>query len=536
MLRRSFLPLLLSLLLPLACYAQAPPPDALPPAVDAVVSSAPHATAPAVPLVVNAPMPAVPVGAIDSAARAAADHDWQVLAASLLCIIAWGLRRFTGAAFFHTKAGALTVSGVMGVISGVLPALEAHTFTPRVAVVAVVVAVVSLVSMSNPSAAQAQAAPTMTAEDPVAQLARAAKGGTPVAALLFAFLSPSAALAAPFSLPPTAAALAWAVVGALAVAALLATALLYYSLRIVIAQRRIARLRAETARHLAELEAHATTLRGLQWRQLVRSSRRALAAFAFLAPAAAHADVVPTRPAEPASAAFIAFIVCLVIICGISVFRIASWIERRHVPRSRARNVARWLGGGSAAIVLFACGVAAAAPGFGLVLRPGPAELERNAAGVGDVRPFNPCELGPTRWLDRSCERELLLAQADEMPVAPPAAAPTPAVETQPPAAAAPAPVIAPEKPPAPPAAEKPPAQATDPRRAISNGATSQTAADCARCVTGSVALYKQRGGPLAIAGMVLGTLLDLTAHFVIPMLTAQGKPETDPMMAGATP
>lgn len=531
MLRRSFLPLLLSLLLPLACYAQAPPPDALPPAVDAVVNSAPPAPAPAVPLVVNAPMPAVPVGAIDSAARAAADHDWQVLAASLLCIIAWGLRRFTGAAFFHTKAGALTVSGVMGVISGVLPALEAHTFTPRVAVVAVVVAVVSLVSMSNPSAAQAQAAPTMTAEDPVAQLARAAKGGTPVAALLFAFLSPSAALAAPFSLPPTAAALAWAVVGALAVAALLAAALLYYSLRIVIAQRRIARLRAETARHLAELEAHATTLRGLQWRQLVRSSRRALAAFAFLAPAAAHADVVPTRPAEPASAAFIAFIVCLVIICGISVFRIASWIERRHVPRSRARNVARWLGGGSAAIVLFACGVAAAAPGFGLVLRPGPAELERNAAGVGDVRPYNPCEIGPTRWRDRSCERELLLAQADEMPVAPPpAASPVPSpVDASPPTAA-------PAAAPAPAAPEKPPAQATDPRQALTNGATSQTATDCARCVGGSVALYKQKGGPWALAGMVIGGALNLAAQIGIPLLVAQGKPEADPAMTGATP
>ena len=106
-------------------------------------------------------------------------------------------------------------------------------------------------------------------------------------------------------------------------------------------------------------------------------------------------------------------------------------------------------------------------------------------------------------------------------------AAPT---ELQPPAAA-PAPVVAPEKPPAAPAAEKPPAKALDPREPIASAA-----ADCTRCVTKGIALYKQRGGPLAIAGMALGTLLDLTAHFVIPMLTAQGKPETDPMMAGATP
>ena len=175
-------------------------------------------------------------------------------------------------------------------------------------------------------------------------------------------------------------------------------------------------------------------------------------------------------------------------------------IERRGVPRSRARNAARW---GTAALVLLASS-AHAMPSLGLVLPPAPAESRVRTT----------------------------LAQADEMPVTPPTAAPVPAAPTelQPPAAA-PAPVVAPEKPPAAPAAEKPPAKALDPREPIASAA-----ADCTRCVTKGIALYKQRGGPLAIAGMALGTLLDLTAHFVIPMLTAQGKPETDPMMAGATP
>ena len=364
-----------------------------------------------------------PIALVNTAVDAGAAHDWQILAASVLCIVAWALRRFSASPVLHTKAAALVTSIVMGVISAILPVLQAHAFTWRALVVAVVAAVLSLVAMSNPSESQfVKAMPR--------------DGVPPVVALLFAFLAPSIAHAAG-NMPHTVADL---VSGGI----------------------------------FLVLTGAATFVFGILGGQA---------------------------------------------------------IERRGVPRSIARNRARWLGGSSASIVLLACGAASAAPGFGLVLQPGAAELERNRAGVGDVRSFNPCELGPTRWLDRSCERELLLAQADEMPVTPPAAAPAQVVETP----AAPAPVIAPEKPPAPPAAEKPPAQALDPRRAISNGATSQTVGDCARCVTGGVALYKQKGGPLAIAGMALGTLLDLTA-LVIPMLTAQGKPETDPMMAGATP
>lgn len=301
-----------------------------------------------------------PIALVNTAVDAGAAHDWQILAASVLCIVAWALRRFSASPVLHTKAAALVTSIVMGVISAILPVLQAHAFTWRALVVAVVAAVLSLVAMSNPSESQfVKAMPR--------------DGVPPVVVLVFVFLAPA---------------------------------------------------------------------------------------------------------------------------------------------------------------------VASAAPGFGLVLRPGAAELERNRVGASDVRSFNPCELGPARWFDPDCARRVL-AQADEMPVTPPAAAPAPApaVETQPPAAA-PSPVVAPEKPPAPPvAAEKPPAQATDPRRAISNGATSQTATDCAKCIGGSVALYKQKGGPLAIAGMVLGAVLNLSAQIGVPLLVAaQGKPEADPMMAGATP
>jgi len=429
--------LLFSLLIPIASFAQAPPPE-LPPAtaLDAAVTP-----------VVAVPAAAAPVSAIDTAARAAADHDWQMLAASLLCIVAWGLRRFTGAAFFHTKAGALTVSGVIGVISAVLPALEAHTFTPRVAIVAVVVAVVSLVSMSNPSAAQASTsafAHDMSLEEAMAEIdeAKAAidkvrgKGSVPpVAGLLF-----------------------------------------------------------------------------------------------FLAPGLAHADVLPTRTG--ASPTLVGAMVALGVMLSIMI--IGAWFVRTLMRRAERRRIALY---GPTLFVLLACGAASAAPGFGIVLRPGPAELAQNAAGVGDVRPFNPCELGPARWFDPDCARRVL-AQADEMPVSPdaPAAKPADPVSNKPDSASVPDAANRVLNTPAP-AAEKPLAQATDPRRAISNGATSQTATDCAKCIGGGVALYKQKGGPLAIAGMVLGAVLNLSAQIGVPLLVAaQSKPEADPTMMGTTP
>lgn len=64
-------------------------------------------------------------------------------------------------------------------------------------------------------------------------------------------------------------------------------------------------------------------------------------------------------------------------------------------------------------LAFLAPSVVLALPVPGIVLSPGAVEEEH--IHDGDVRPYNPCELGPVRWLDRACAHQML-AQGDPRP------------------------------------------------------------------------------------------------------------------------
>lgn len=73
-------------------------------------------------------------------------------------------------------------------------------------------------------------------------------------------------------------------------------------------------------------------------------------------------------------------------------------------------------------LAFLAPGVVLALPVPGIVLSPG--AVEEKHIHDGDVRSYNPCELGPVRWLDRACAHQML-AQGD--PQSTHASPPTPA-------------------------------------------------------------------------------------------------------------
>jgi hypothetical protein len=90
---------------------------------------------------------------VNRAIAAASSHDWQTLAAVLLPIAAWALRRYAAPAhFFHTKAGALVIAAALALVGAFAPILDAHALTVQSAISAGVTAVLALIAMSNPTA------------------------------------------------------------------------------------------------------------------------------------------------------------------------------------------------------------------------------------------------------------------------------------------------------------------------------------------------------------------------------------------------
>lgn len=125
----------------------------------------------------------------------------------------------------------------------------------------------------------------------------------------------------------------------------------------------------------------------------------------------------------------------LVAALGIAALVAMSYLGARTLLKLR----------GVAVVLVLLCGSAhAMPPTAGVALPPGDDEIAAEKQSP-KLRPYNPCELGPTRWLDTEGVKRML-AQADP-PVQPPVAPPAPPVVVQapPPAPASPAPIVPPE-------------------------------------------------------------------------------------------
>jgi hypothetical protein len=96
---------------------------------------------------------AIPIGAVATIIDAVGTHNWPILIAALLGLIAWALRRYTlPEHFFHTPLGMLLIALVLSVIGAVIPVLQSGRITAASLISAIATAAVATLAMSNPSA------------------------------------------------------------------------------------------------------------------------------------------------------------------------------------------------------------------------------------------------------------------------------------------------------------------------------------------------------------------------------------------------
>ena len=107
-----------------------------------------------VPLLAFAQVPTDPVVLATDAAKAAASHDWQVMIAALLGLLALVPKRFTlPGSFFHSTRGNLVVVGVVAAIGSIEPVLYLRSFSAVSAVTAVVAGISAVLALIPPTQA-----------------------------------------------------------------------------------------------------------------------------------------------------------------------------------------------------------------------------------------------------------------------------------------------------------------------------------------------------------------------------------------------